>query len=122
MSANIPKFDPVIHAPARLQIAALLCAVTDADFATVRDTVGVSDSVLSKHLKQLEEAGYVRLSKASLDGRVRTRLAMTKAGRRAFSAHVQALQALVSVAEHAPAAASPAADPDQAVGEPETVL
>jgi DNA-binding MarR family transcriptional regulator len=104
MNANIPRFDPVIHAPARLQIAALLCAVSDAEFATVRDTVGVSDSVLSKHLKQMEDAGYVRLSKASLDGRVRTRLAMTKVGRRAFAAHVKALQALVSVAEYAPAA------------------
>jgi DNA-binding MarR family transcriptional regulator len=116
MSADIPKFDPVIHAPARLQIAALLCAVSDAEFATVRDTVGVSDSVLSKHLKQMEDAGYVRLSKASLDGRVRTRLAMTKVGRRAFAAHVKALQALVSVAEHAAAKA----EPDLAGGELET--
>jgi DNA-binding MarR family transcriptional regulator len=122
VSADIPKFDPVIHAPARLQIAALLCAVSDADFSTVRDTVGVSDSVLSKHLKQLEDAGYVRLSKASLDGRVRTRLAMTKAGRRAFAAHVKALQALVSVAEHAPTLGQLATEPDLAVSEPETVI
>jgi len=93
-----PRFDPVIHAPARLQIAALLVAVSDAEFATVREAVGVSDSVLSKHLKQMEEAGYIRLRKASLDGRVRTRLSMTRDGRRAFAAHVQALQALASLA------------------------
>jgi DNA-binding MarR family transcriptional regulator len=100
----IPKFDPVIHAPARLQIAALLSAVSDAEFATVRAATGVSDSVLSKHLKQMEEAGYVRLRKASLDGRVRTRLSMTGKGRRAFKAHVAALQALASLAD-LPAAA-----------------
>jgi DNA-binding MarR family transcriptional regulator len=105
MSALVPKFDLVIHAPARLQIAALLCAVTNAEFATVRDAVGVSDSVMSKHLKLMEEAGYVRLIKASLDGRVRTRLAMTGKGRTAFAAHIQALQALVSVAENAGGAA-----------------
>jgi DNA-binding MarR family transcriptional regulator len=95
----VPKFDPVIHAPARLQVAALLSAVSDAEFATVREATGVSDSVLSKHLKQMEEAGYVRLSKRSLDGRVRTRLSMTGKGRRAFKAHVAALQALASLAD-----------------------
>lgn len=98
MSALTPQFDPVIHAPARLRIAALLVSVSDAEFATVRDAVGVSDSVMSKHLKQLEDAGYVRLSKASQDGRVRTRLSMTGKGRRAFAAHVQALTALASLA------------------------
>jgi DNA-binding MarR family transcriptional regulator len=100
----VPKFDPVIHAPTRLQIAALLSAVTNAEFATVREATGVSDSVLSKHLKQMEEAGYVRLNKRSLDGRVRTRLSMTGKGRRAFKAHVAALHALASLAD-LPAAA-----------------
>ena len=82
MKSDLPRFDPVIHAPTRLQIAALLSAVSDAEFATVREATGVSDSVLSKHLKQMEEAGYVRLHKATLDGRVRTRLSMTGAGAR----------------------------------------
>lgn len=94
-----PALDPVIHAPARLQIAALLAAVTDAEFATVRDAVGVSDSVLSKHLSALSEAGYVRLRKAALDGRQRTWASLTREGRRAFAAHVQALQALAATAQ-----------------------
>lgn len=94
-----PQLDPVIHAPARLQIAALLAAVDDAEFATVRDAVGVSDSVLSKHVAQLAEAGYVKLRKAALGGRQRTWLSLTREGRRAFAAHVQALQALVATAE-----------------------
>ena len=94
-----PALDPVIHAPARLQIAALLAAVTDAEFATVRDAVGVSDSVLSKHFSALSEAGYVRLRKAALDGRQRTWASLTREGRRAFAAHVQALQALAATAQ-----------------------
>ena len=90
---------PVIHPPARLQIAALLAAVDDAEFATVRDAVGVSDSVLSKHLATLQEAGYVKLRKAALGGRQRTWMSLTRQGRRAFKAHVEALQALAGVAE-----------------------
>ncbi len=91
--------DPVIHAPARLQVAALLAAVDDAEFATVRDAVGVSDSVLSKHLSALAEAGYVKLRKAALGGRQRTWISLTRAGRAALSAHVRALQAIAAVAD-----------------------
>ena len=91
--------DPVIHAPARLQIAALLAAVDEAEFATVRDAVGVSDSVLSKHVSQLAEAGYVKLRKAALGGRQRTWLSLTPDGRRAFGEHVRALEALIAAAQ-----------------------
>ncbi len=95
--------DPIIHAPARLQIMAVLAGVQDAEFALLRDTVQVSDSVLSKHLAQLAEAGYIALRKAALDGRQRTWAALTGKGRRAFTGHVTALQALAAVID--PAAA-----------------
>ena len=91
-------FDPVIHAPGRLQICGILSAVEEAEFAMVRDAIAVSDSVLSKHLKQLEEAGYITLRKQSLDGRQRTWLALTPAGRRAFAAHVAELTRLAGLA------------------------
>ena len=53
-----PAFDTLIHAPGRLQICAMLSAVDEAEFATVREQVEVSDSVLSKHLKALGDLGY----------------------------------------------------------------
>lgn len=92
-----PAFDAVIHAPGRLQICGLLTSVQDAEFAMVRDAVGVSDSVMSKHLKQLEEAGYVKLTKAAQDGRQRTWLSLTPAGRKAFAAHVAELTRLAGL-------------------------
>jgi DNA-binding MarR family transcriptional regulator len=94
-----PGFDPVIHAPARLQLAALLASVSDMEFGTARDTLNVSDSVLSKHLSQLEEAGYVKLRKAALAGRQRTWLSLTSAGRSALQRHIKALEALVALAD-----------------------
>ena len=87
--------DPVIHAPLRLQICAMLGQAATIDFATVREMLDVSESVLSKHVKTLEEAGYVAVRKATSDGRQRTWLAMTSAGRKAFAAHAQALRTLV---------------------------
>jgi DNA-binding MarR family transcriptional regulator len=101
------SFDELIHAPTRLQICALLAAVDSAEFATVRDAVGVSDSVLSKHVRTLHEAGYVDVRKVPVGPRVRTWLSLTKSGRRAFDGHVAALrQMLGDDAVGAPTAAA----------------
>jgi len=94
----VPVFDPVIHAPGRLQICAILSRADEAEFAMIRDTIDVSDSVLSKHLKQLESAGYITLRKAALEGRQRTWIGLTPAGHRAFSGHVAELQRLAAIA------------------------
>ncbi|WSA24600.1 hypothetical protein OG884_20740 [Streptosporangium sp. NBC_01755] len=40
-----PQLDPVIHAPTRLQIVSLLAAAEEAEFAFVRDSLDISDSV-----------------------------------------------------------------------------
>ena len=92
MTAVAPRFDPVVHAAPRLQVCGLLAAVDTMEFAVVRDAVGVSDSVLSKHVKQLEEAGYVTVRKSTRASRVRTNLALTTTGRAAFDAHVAELR------------------------------
>ena len=99
MSDAIPTdFDPVLHPPARLQIAAVLARVDEAEFARLRSITGVSDSVLSKHLAALGEAGHVRLRKGSADGRQRTWVSMTATGRAAFKRHLAAIKALIATA------------------------
>lgn len=96
---NTGGFDPVIHPPARLQLMAVLAGVHDAEFATLREMAGVSDSVLSKHLGALAVAGYVSIRKAALDGRRRTWAALTRDGRRAFRDHVRALETLAAAVD-----------------------
>jgi DNA-binding MarR family transcriptional regulator len=91
----VGRFDDVVHAPNRLQICAILAAVDSADFATVRDALGVADSVLSKHVRVLHDAGYVAVHKTTFASRVRTSLSLTAAGRAAYEGHVAALQAIV---------------------------
>ena len=92
-----PVFDAVIHAPGRLQICAVLASVDRAEFSAIRDAIDVSDSVMSKHLKLLDEVGYVALNKAARDGRQRTWLALTAKGRQAFCAHVAELNRLATL-------------------------
>jgi DNA-binding MarR family transcriptional regulator len=93
-------FDETIHAPHRLRICALLAPVESMEFGTVRDELGVADSVLSKQVKVLVDAGYAATSKATgAGGRARTWLALTRAGRKAFAAHLAALRDLADAAQ-----------------------
>jgi DNA-binding MarR family transcriptional regulator len=89
------ELDEHVVAPARLKLMTTLSAVSQAEFATVRDALEVSDSVLSKHLSALEEAGYVKRRKGTHRGRRTTWLALTDPGRTALSAHVAALRTLI---------------------------
>lgn len=65
------ELDPLIHAPARLQVVTTLSAVSEAEFATLRAVLEVSDSVLSKHISALADAGYVRSRKGVQAGDAR---------------------------------------------------
>jgi DNA-binding MarR family transcriptional regulator len=89
------RFDETVHAPNRLQICAILSAVSSADFATVREALAVADSVLSKHIRVLHEAGYIDVHKSTCASRVRTSMSMTAAGRAAYDGHLAALRAIV---------------------------
>lgn len=94
---SVPPLDETLHSPHRLRICALLGEVDRAEFGLIRDTLEVADSVLSKHLKVLVEAGYVTLLKAPArrGGRPRTWVRLTRAGSEALRDHLRALQQMV---------------------------
>ncbi|HET9126255.1 MAG TPA: transcriptional regulator [Solirubrobacteraceae bacterium] len=98
-------FDELIHAPLRLQICAMLSPVQWLSFSDIRDSLQVSDSVLSKHLSTLAHAGYLEVSRVRMDSRSRRRVALTTLGRRALRGHLAALQAIAAMAETTAAAA-----------------
>ena len=89
-------FNEIVHSPLRLRICGLLRSVDELDFALVRDTLGVSDATLSKHLKALITAGLASSTKTAsasrADSRRITWLRLTKSGRSAFDEHLRALQ------------------------------
>ncbi len=89
------ELDAHVVAPARLKLATMLTAVSEAEFATVRDHLRVSDSVLSKHIAALEDVGYVKRRKGVHRGRRTTWVALTPLGREALKTHVAALRELI---------------------------
>ncbi|MFF7994238.1 transcriptional regulator [Kitasatospora xanthocidica] len=94
-----PVFDELIHAPNRLQICTMLAAVDAMEFSVVRQSLDVSDSVLSKHVKALQAAEYVSVTKVRGASYPRTWLALTPRGRKAFDGHLAELRRLLDLAE-----------------------
>ncbi len=93
------RLDEVIHAPVRLSIMAALAPADTVDFRFLRDTLEVSDSLLSKHLGTLADAGYVSITKGNQGRRPRTWLALTPEGREAFRRYVGALEELTGAGD-----------------------
>lgn len=89
--------DPVIHAPKRLAAMALLASAHSADFGFVRDQLRVSASDLSKQMAELARAGYVEIRKHGRGPGATTTYRITKAGRRAYAAHREALEAILAM-------------------------
>ncbi|MDL5160268.1 winged helix-turn-helix domain-containing protein [Actinomycetospora termitidis] len=94
-----PARDPVFEVGPRLAIGALLQGAAWADFATVRDAVGAGDSVISKHARSLEDAGYLEVRKGAVGRRPRTWFRLTGPGRSALESHLAWLTSLSGVLE-----------------------
>jgi DNA-binding MarR family transcriptional regulator len=86
------RLDELLLHSVRFSIVAALESVDEAEFSMVRDSLEVSDSVLSKQASTLAGVGYVKVRKGYVGVRPRTWLSLTRAGRRAYDAHLEALR------------------------------
>jgi DNA-binding MarR family transcriptional regulator len=91
--------DPLLVAPARLTLMTMLTAVSEVEFSTLRERLGVSDSVLSKHIATLAKANYLNSRKGTHLGRRTTWISLTAPGRKALRAHVAFLRELIADVE-----------------------
>jgi DNA-binding MarR family transcriptional regulator len=89
------QLDEVIHAPVRLSVMAALASADQITFGFLRDTVEVSDSLLSKHITILEGAGYIEVVKGYEGKRPRTWFSLTAEGRAAFKRYKETLGRLI---------------------------
>ena len=96
MSHPRHELDKLLGHPVRFSIVALLAAADRAEFSFVRDQLEVSDSVLSKQMTTLQEAGHVKVHKGFVGNRPRTWLSLTASGRRTFDRHLRALREIAA--------------------------
>jgi DNA-binding MarR family transcriptional regulator len=93
--ADLGRIDEVIHGRMRLGVMVYLADVGTADFTELKTVLEATQGNLSVHLKKLEEAGYVAIDKSFRDNKPLTRVSITREGRQAFGAYLEAIGALI---------------------------
>ena len=96
------QLDRVIHEKGRLPIMSLLAASTDLSFTELRQTLRMTDGNLSMHIRTLQEAGFVSVTKSFRNQRPLTTCALTPAGRKAFTDYIDLLEQIVRQARSHP--------------------
>ncbi|WP_086818947.1 transcriptional regulator [Allokutzneria sp. NRRL B-24872] len=99
MTAGLPELDPVIHAQARLRVTVALAALPSGDritFPRLQELLDMTAGNLSTHLRKLEDAGYVEITKTHQRRTPVTYVELTPKGRRAFEDYSAALKEMLT--------------------------
>jgi DNA-binding MarR family transcriptional regulator len=91
--------DEIIHQSMRLRICATLNALPGGElleFNRLKSLLGATDGNLATHLGALEKANYIAIEKDFVGKKPRTRMVLTRTGRKAFERHVVYLKDLLA--------------------------
>ena len=89
------QIDRVIHEKGRLAIMSMLAASPELSFTDLRDTLSMTDGNITTHIRTLQEAGYISVTKSFQNNRPLTTCALTAAGRKAFTQYINLLERIV---------------------------
>ena len=92
------ELDPVIHAQARLRIMAALSTLGadgSISFPRLQELLDMTAGNLSTHLRKLEDAAYVDITKTHKGRTPITYLGLSKKGRRAFEDYMETLRTVL---------------------------
>ncbi len=101
-TSDINPFDAlerIFHEPNRLAIMSALCAAEKGlAFNALREQCGLTDGNLNRHLKVLEEAEAIRVTKTFVKNKPRTTIFLSRQGLRRFEEYLAALQQVLAAA------------------------
>jgi DNA-binding MarR family transcriptional regulator len=89
------QLDRIIHEKGRLAIMSMLAASPELSFTEMRDTLNMTDGNLTTHIRTLQEAGYVSVTKSFRNNRPLTTCALTTSGKKAFTNYINLLEQIV---------------------------
>ncbi len=89
------QLDRVIHEKGRLAIMSMLAASPELSFTELREALAMTDGNLTTHIRTLQEAGYVSVTKSFQNKRPLTTCALTPAGAKAFANYINLLETIV---------------------------
>ena len=85
----------LIHGRVRLAAMAYIAGAGDADFTSIKKAVNTSDGNMSVHLRKLEDAGYLAVTKGYNERKPQTIYALTDAGRAAWHEYLEKMRQLL---------------------------
>jgi len=89
------QLDRVIHEKGRLAIMSSLAATPELAFTELRDSLEMTDGNVTAHIRTLQEAGYVSVTKSFQNNRSLTTCALTAKGRKSFTDYIALLEQIV---------------------------
>ena len=89
------QIDRVIHEKGRLAIMSMLAASPELSFTEMRDALAMTDGNLTTHIRTLQEAGYVSITKSFQNNRPLTTCSLTPSGKKAFSNYINLLEQII---------------------------
>jgi DNA-binding MarR family transcriptional regulator len=92
----LQRLDDLLQHRTRLGACVLLAGSDALSFTRLKELLQETDGNLGAHLRRLEDAQFITASKEFVERKPVTWYALTKAGRRALSAHLEALEQLIS--------------------------
>ena len=90
------ELDRLFEHRVRLAVAVLLTRRDALSFSRLKQTLGETDGSLGAHLRKLEDAGYVEVTKEFVQRKPVTWYRLSAAGRSALSRHVAALERMLA--------------------------
>ena len=89
------QIDRVIHEKGRLAIMSMLAASPELSFTEMRDALAMTDGNLTTHIRSLQEAGYVSITKSFRNNRPLTTCSLTPSGKKAFANYINLLEQII---------------------------
>ena len=89
------SYDKAFENVIRLRIMSILMVNEQYDFNSFKELLEVTDGNLASHLRNLENAEYIRVEKTFSGRKPLTNYAATEEGKKAFQAHLEFLENLI---------------------------
>lgn len=96
MKTIIQGLNKTFESRVRLGIMSALAVNDTLDFNSLKEYLAVTDGNLASHLKALEKEDFVEVNKSFIGRKPNTQYSMTKAGKKAFEEHINALEKLIN--------------------------
>jgi DNA-binding MarR family transcriptional regulator len=95
MNHDISQLNKAFDSRIRLGIMSILAVNDKVEFSVLKEMLDLTDGNLASHISALEKLTYVEVTKQFIGKKPNTSYMITKAGKNAFTQHLNALEDLI---------------------------